>query len=273
MPEARFSTGEFAALCGTTKATLFHYDKMGVLTPKRDPDNNYRYYTDKQISDFDAIASLVEMGTPLAEIRDLWQNWDLERYLNLLDQKEKEMQEREERLRYMRQFLRFVREETERYAHIRGDELEFVPLPAQRFAVGPGGDMDPRERRRFYQGTQESIRRSRSQKGMQKILVGSIVLQEDLERDIYFPSFYYCHEDNVPITGQARERPEGIYACFYHVGERRGIGLRIRDTLPRIRAQGWRVAGDVYVDDHLNLMLCFAPGRSIFPICVRVEKE
>lgn len=273
MPEVRFTTGEFAALCGTTKATLFHYDKMGVLSPRRDPDNNYRYYTDKQIADFDAIASLTEIGTPLAEIRDLWENWDLERYLALLDRKEKEMLEREERLRNMREFLRFVREETQRYAHIQGDELEFVHLPAQRFAIGPGGDLDPRERRRFYQGTQESIRQNRRQKSLETVFVGSIVLKESLDKGEYFPSYYYCNEQNAPITGQTKERPEGTYARFYHIGDRRGIGLRIHEALPEIQKQGWRVAGDLYVDDHLNTMLCFAPGRSIFPICVRVEKE
>ena len=273
MPEARFTTGEFAALCGTTKATLFHYDKMGVLNPRRDPDNNYRYYTDKQISDFDAIASLVEMGTPLAEIRDLWENWELDRYLELLDRKEKEMQEREERLRAMRGFLRFVREETMRYAHLSGEELEFVWLPAQRFAVGPGGDLDPAERRRFYQGTLESIRRNRGRKNMAEVCMGSIVVRESVDREEFFPSFYYCHEQNASITGQTRERPEGLYARFYHIGDRRGIGLRIRAALPEIRRQGWRVAGDIYVDDHLNTMLCFAPGHSVFPILAPVEKE
>lgn len=273
MPEARFTTGEFADLCGTTKATLFHYDRLGVLKPRRDPDNNYRYYTDKQIADFDAIASLTEIGTPLAEIRELRENWDQDRYLQLLDRKEKEMLEREERLRDMRVFLRFVREEAQRYIHIRGDELEFVQLPAQRFAVGPGGDLDARERRRFYQGTQESIRQNRRQKCVDAICVGCIMRKEDLDKGRYLPSYYYCHEQNESITGQTIERPAGTYACFYHIGDRQGVSFRIRDALEEIRAQGWRVAGDLYMDDHLNVLPCFGPGRIVFPICVQVEKE
>lgn len=273
MPEARFTTGEFAALCGTTKATLFHYDKMGVLSPQRDPDNNYRYYTDKQVADFDAIASLVEIGTPLAEIRDLWANWDLERYLELLDRKEKEMLEREQQLREMRNFLRFLREETRNYSRLRGDELDFITLPAQRFAVGPGGKLDAAERRRFYQGTLESIRRNRSMLGMAEVCVGSIILREDVDRGEFLPSYYYCQESNASITGQTRERPAGIYARFYHIGVRQGVGGRIREMLPEIRKQGWRVAGDIYVDDHLNTMLCFAPEYSVFPILAQVEKE
>ncbi len=272
MPEARFTTGEFAALCGTTKATLFHYDKIGVLCPVRDPENNYRYYTDKQVSAFDAISSLTEIGTSLAEIRELWQNWDLGRYLELLDRKEKEMAEREERLRSMRGFLRFIREETGRYADVNGEELDFVELPAQRFAVGPGGDMDPRERRRFYEGTLENIRRNRDRGGIANVYVGSIVTQETAQRGEYFPSFYYCNEENAVVTGQTRERPAGSYARFFHRGHRRGIGLRIQRAMEEIQRLGWRLAGDIYVDDHLNIMVTFSPGESVFPIFARVER-
>lgn len=272
MPEARFTTGEFAALCGTTKATLFHYDKMGVLRPMRDPENNYRYYTDKQISAFDAISSLTEIGTSLAEIRELWENWDLENYLELLDRKEKEMAEREARLHAMGEFLRFIREETTRYAVLSGEELDYIELPAGCFAVGPGGDMDPRERRRFYEGTLETIRRNRDRGGMANVQVGSIVLLETAQRGEYFPSFYYCNEENAVVTGQTRVRPAGTYARFYHRGHRRGIGLRIESALEDIQKQGWRLAGDIWVDDHLNTMVTFAPGESLFPILARVER-
>lgn len=273
MPEARFTTGEFAAICGTTKATLFHYDKMGVLCPKRDPDNNYRYYTDKQVADFDTISSLAEIGTPLSEIRELRENWHQEDYLELLDRKEREMKEKEEWLRRMRAFLRFTREETERCSHIRGDELEFIQCPALCYAVGPGGELNAQERRRFMKGTAESLRRLRTLDNMQDACVGSIVLKEDVERGRYMPSYYYTQKENASITGGILERPAGTYARFYHVGQRQGVGTCIRDTLPKIRALGWRIAGHVYVDDRLNTFILFPPGRIVFPIDVQVEKD
>ena len=40
-----FTTGEFAKLCNTTKETLFHYDKIGILKPKFIKRNGYRYYS------------------------------------------------------------------------------------------------------------------------------------------------------------------------------------------------------------------------------------
>lgn len=38
------SAGRFAALVGTTKETLFHYDEIGLFVPKRRGTNGYRYY-------------------------------------------------------------------------------------------------------------------------------------------------------------------------------------------------------------------------------------
>mgnify|MGYP000382296655 CR=1 FL=1 len=35
------SAGRFAALVGTTKETLFHYDEIGLFVPKEEGQNGY----------------------------------------------------------------------------------------------------------------------------------------------------------------------------------------------------------------------------------------
>ena len=65
------SAGRFAALVGTTKETLFHYDEIGLFVPKRREANGYRYYAMDQMETFDVIGMLRELGMPLAEILDL----------------------------------------------------------------------------------------------------------------------------------------------------------------------------------------------------------
>ena len=64
------SAGRFAALVGTTKETLFHYDEIGLFVPKRRGANGYRYYAMDQMETFDVIGMLRELGMPLAEIRN-----------------------------------------------------------------------------------------------------------------------------------------------------------------------------------------------------------
>ena len=56
------SAGRFAALVGTTKETLFHYDEIGLFVPKRREANGYRYYAMDQMETFDVIGMLRELG-------------------------------------------------------------------------------------------------------------------------------------------------------------------------------------------------------------------
>ena len=63
-----FTTGEFAALCGVTKHTLFHYDALGILSPARVGENGYRYYAPQQLEVFHVIETLRELDMPLSEI-------------------------------------------------------------------------------------------------------------------------------------------------------------------------------------------------------------
>lgn len=39
------TTGEFAALMGVSKHTLFHYDDIGLFSPEYVAENGYRMYS------------------------------------------------------------------------------------------------------------------------------------------------------------------------------------------------------------------------------------
>ena len=64
----KFRIGEFARVNGVTKHTLIHYDDIGLLTPAITEENGYRYYIDKQYSDFSNISQLKKLGLSLKEI-------------------------------------------------------------------------------------------------------------------------------------------------------------------------------------------------------------
>ena len=64
------TTGEVARMMGTTKNTLFHYDQLGIFSPEARGDNDYRYYTVRQMDVLDAIITLRELGMPLPENKE-----------------------------------------------------------------------------------------------------------------------------------------------------------------------------------------------------------
>lgn len=63
------TSGRFAALCGTTKETLRHYDRLGLLRPALRSENGYKRYTLGQATGFFLIAALQGAGMSLAEVK------------------------------------------------------------------------------------------------------------------------------------------------------------------------------------------------------------
>ena len=102
-PELR--TGEFAKLCGTTKRTLFHYDKIGLFSPAFVDETGYRYYSESQCDTFFTITCLQELGMPLKEIRQYVERRSPEALLSLLEQQERQVVEELAHLRRIEQVI------------------------------------------------------------------------------------------------------------------------------------------------------------------------
>ena len=63
------STGEFAKLCNTTRDTLRHYHKIGLIIPQQNEENGYYYYSPSQLTSFYFISMFRQLDTPLGSIK------------------------------------------------------------------------------------------------------------------------------------------------------------------------------------------------------------
>ncbi|WP_336760157.1 MerR family transcriptional regulator [Paenibacillus sp. USHLN196] len=82
------SSGQFAKLMGISKDTLFHYDRLGILSPEIKADNGYRYYSMNQMDVFKVITILKELDMPLKEIKDYLDQRSPEKLITLLEGEE-----------------------------------------------------------------------------------------------------------------------------------------------------------------------------------------
>lgn len=72
MPQQQwYKTREFAELASVTVRTLHHYDKLGLLKPKRRSTAGYRLYEAKDLERVEQIVALKFLGLPLEEIGKL----------------------------------------------------------------------------------------------------------------------------------------------------------------------------------------------------------
>ena len=65
-----YRIGEFARLAGVTVRALHHYDRLGLLCPKRGV-GGYRVYTIRDLELLEQIVVLKFVGIPLRRIADL----------------------------------------------------------------------------------------------------------------------------------------------------------------------------------------------------------
>ena len=87
-----YSIQEFAKLTGVEASRLRYWDDIGLFSPiKRNPENNYRYYSITQILTLNFVSVLSDINIPLKTISELRNDRDPESFLYLLEKKEREM--------------------------------------------------------------------------------------------------------------------------------------------------------------------------------------
>ena len=86
------SIKEFARFSRVEQTTLRYWDDIGLFSPsKRDPVNNYRYYSVSQIFTVKFIAILSDLNVPLKAIADFRHDRNPEKIIELISERERHL--------------------------------------------------------------------------------------------------------------------------------------------------------------------------------------
>lgn len=72
--EKLYSIGEVGSIFKISTNKVRFYEKKGLIIPKRDDENDYRYYTDNDLIKLQTILMYREMSLPIESIKDLFQD-------------------------------------------------------------------------------------------------------------------------------------------------------------------------------------------------------
>jgi len=123
-----YTVQEFSKLSGIETSTLRYWDDIGLFTPlKRDPENNYRYYSLAQMLALNFVTTLSDLEFPLKTIAELRKNRDPINFMDLLDKQEQQMDMEMRRLRQRYSIIHARRELI--YYGTRVDENSVSVLP------------------------------------------------------------------------------------------------------------------------------------------------
>lgn len=256
--ERFFTTGQFAALCGTTKETLFHYDRIGILKPACVGENGYRYYTAVQFYDFDLIRTMKYTGSSLEDIRKCFHNFDTAYFLEMFREKQRRIKEEQRKLEELSGFMQELVQITEealdaRYGvpRIERDEDEYLLVTDFGYR-----EWDSTAAPARLLG--EHIRKCEAHGIRNHAFVGSIILHETLKKGELKESFLFTKipeniwTDEWRRREDVRRKPAGTFASVMHKGPYNSFGKSIEKLLKFTERERLEIAGDCYVYDMIS---------------------
>lgn len=106
----RLTTAQFAKLHEVNKRTLHYYDEIGLFRPLARSEKGYRCYDISQSIDFEYIRMLKELNMSIQEIEAYRKNPTPAGFLQIVNAKEKEVDQQIEKLRNMKTVMQNKKE-------------------------------------------------------------------------------------------------------------------------------------------------------------------
>lgn len=242
--EKLITTGQFASATGTTKDTLFHYDRIGLFRPMYVAANGYRYYSPRQFGVFSDIQNLKRMDMELTDIKEYMDHRSPESFIRLLERQisatRRELHRLTDSLTDMQTALANARE-----AQSSGEEISVVYYPAVYGIVS----RDPEEAfgRRFLDFW---TRLQASEMLTYNILCGILPTAHIRQGQFQQYAGIYAQVNGGSPAGAEIARPAGQYLVAYHHGSDHSIGKTYQRMLDYATAHGLQV-GEYAFEEYL----------------------
>ena len=243
-----FSVGDFAEFSRTTRDTLHHYDKIGLLSPMSRGENKYRYYSSGQLAMINVIRTLQELGLPLAEIKILKDNRTPENVSStLLRQIEKIDLKISEWVRARKLLLMFQKTINE-VLNVDEEAITIQFMPAEAIILG---DLNDYSRGRNDYDALLSFYHNISKKYPDLNLnypVWGFFSKERIKRgDWRWPERYYFYNPEG-----YDKRPAALYAIGYTRGGYGQCGNLYNRIIDYIDRNNFEICGDTFEEYPLN---------------------
>ena len=264
------TTGEFARLCKTTKATLFHYDQENLLKPKHVSENGYRRYGVEQFFDFDMITMLKETGSSLKEVGAFMRDTDGEAFLSLLEDKLRIVKKERVRLALREKMLNDMTAGTREALDFEYDTFVIRQQAEERLeAVATAATLED-STADFIERFAEYAAFYDKQDRIPRSPFGVILGRDDVVKGQYLERYYFSRATRVTPHSLLHVKPEGRYAVLAHRGTVETHLQTFGEMLERIKEAGLTVAGNCYCYDMMSYVLLGVGNRYAAKYCIQV---
>ena len=263
------SVGQMAKLNQVSEQTLRLYDKEGLLVPcHRGGDNNYRYYDIKQGAILDMIQYMKSLGMKLKEIKFHLDNKDIGYLDTILHQRQIQIEEEINELKFQRRAVERTIESFERYRAAPSDGTIVMEYIGKRQMYLVDTDIN------FYdQGIEvyeENLRTLRNRLAQDKLPqiyfsnAGSILREKNLlERNFYSTEVFVFVDREFVSEELITTIPASTYLCIYcdnFYKEKEAAEL----LLDKIEEEGYTICGDYICETVAELPVIGSGERGMY---------
>ena len=269
MPKGVFSVNSFAKYSRTTKDTLLHYDRIGLLSPSLRGETGYRYYSPEQLSIVNVIRTFKELGLSLNEIKELIDDRNPENFDATFYQKMKILNSKIQELNDTKKLLETLHDYIQEGRSVDESSLTIESLAEAPMIVGEENDYsngqdDYDALNVFY----EKISEKYPNINLNYPVWGLFSKDRIKEGDWRYPDWYYFYHPQGD-----KMRPAGEYAIAYTRGGYGQCGDLYVKMLDFIEKEGYEIYGKIYEEYLLN-EICIPNDRNyLIRVMISVQKR
>lgn len=249
------NVGAFARVCHTTKETLLHYDRKGLLKPRYVAGNGYRRYSVKQYFDFDLISLLKETGSTLEEIKRYRQAGERDGYLTLFREKIAVLEKERERITHRLSMLTTLAAMGEEVLSAEYDSLFFERREARNILVYPVDSEKITDRESSVECYSECLMRSVTDGNAVDPPLGMIIPEECASAGTFRICWMFTAAWKDVSPDHVQTMKEGLYACLFHRGSIDSHARAFERMMKELSRRRLRLRGPVYAYDQMNYAL------------------
>jgi len=264
-----FSISEFARLTRTTRDTLLHYDRIGLLSPLSRGENNYRFYSSNQLAVVNVIRTLQQLGMTLEEIKRLRDRRTPELADEVLEAQIEKIDKKLGEWIRARKLLYTLRKTIQSVSHIDEKVMTVQFLPAEAIVLG---DLNDFSRGRTDYDALVSFYNEINKKHPDidmNYSVWATFSEERVKRgDWTGPERYYFYNPEG-----LDKRPAALYAIGYmRCGYGQGDELYKR-LVDYIDKNGFEICGNAYEEYPLNEVCIAESDNYLLRLLITVRER
>lgn len=244
----QLSIKEFSRLTAIKRENLRFYDRIGLLSPEARGENNYRYYSRRQLSTAYLISILRWVGVGIEEIKEYSAHRTPEKSLELFAQQDARIQAEMERLTETRLILKMY-SDMAKASLDHGDNGLLLETKSREPIflcppIPPGMNSEEGEFFSYEQAEAKGINLGFPE--------GVLVSAKDIQPQNSAAVGRYYFKVGKAGNGSNAYKPSGLYAVAYGRGNPWNSAQLYGRLLTFIQEQGMRICGDAYEEYPLS---------------------